>query len=231
IDVEYGANQIHLDGEDLAPGGEYIFVLSLSSTEKGDNIINVAVTGTAYYEHSEDDSITDNSDVYTIEDSSSLIVGNRYVYSEPNIEEGGSINVLLIERALGLLSAIGLIVSLVFSGILKPFALKIEKFVGGGAQRVKLHCRSSQGVMFLSLIHGMLLPFSPHASSLRGLVLGVPLFIIMGLLGYIGWKQNILRPRWGNERWKRIHLILSILAVAIVISHAVLDGTEFAWLR
>jgi hypothetical protein len=231
IDVEYGANQIHMEGEDLASGGEYTFVLPLSSTDKGDNTINVAVTGTAYHEHSEDDSVTDNSDVYTIEDSSSLVVGNRFVYSEPDIDEGGSINVLLIERALGLLSALGLMVSLAFSGILKPVALRIEKFVGGGAQRVKLHCRSSQGLLFLSLIHGLLLPLSPHASTLRGLVLGVPLFIIMGLLGYIGWKQNVLRKQWGNEKWKRVHLILSILAVAIVISHAVLDGTEFAWLR
>jgi hypothetical protein len=232
MDVEYGADQIVLDGENLAPGQEFTFSVPLTSTDKGDNMINVAITGTAHYEHKEeDDSVTTDSYSYTIDKSSELTVGNRFVYTEPDINGGGSINVLLMERVLGLLSAFGLMLSLAFSSLFYPVYSRVEKFVGGGAKRVKWHCRISQGILGISLIHGILLPFSPHASNLRGLLPGTSAFLIMGVLGYVGWKQNVLRPRWGNDRWKRVHLILSILAVIIVIAHAFMDGTDFAWLR
>jgi hypothetical protein len=231
IDVEYGADQIVLEGENIPPGGDFTFSIPLTSTDKGDNTIYVAITGVAHHEHSEDDSVTTDSYSYTMEESSDLKVGDKFVYSEPDLSGGGSVNVLLIERALGLLSALGLGVSLAFSSVFKPVYSRIEKMIGGAAKRVKWHCRSSQGLLFISLIHGILLPFSPHASTLRGLLPGATALIIMGFLGYIGWKQSTLRKSWGNERWKRIHLILSIMAVVIVIAHAVLDGTDFAWLR
>jgi hypothetical protein len=158
-------------------------------------------------------------------------VGTKLVYSEPELHESGSINILLLERILGILSAIGLMGSLGFSSIFSPVYSRIERFVGGAASRVKWHCRISKVMLFFSLIHGILLPFSPHASTLRGLLPGTLAFLILGGLGYIGWRQNILRKSWGNEKWKRIHLILSVFAVIIVIAHAVMDGTDFAWLR
>jgi uncharacterized protein affecting Mg2+/Co2+ transport len=230
INVEYGAGQIIMQGEDLSPGGEFVFKLPLLSTNKGENKINVAVTGTAYHEHAEDD-VTENSGEYTIGDSSSLKVGSKFVYSEPDVEREGSFSIVLMERVLGLLSAIGLVVSLGFSGIYGPVSSRMENLVGGAAQRVKWHCRSSKGILFLSLMHGILLPLSPHAANLRGLLPGTLAFILMGVLGYIGWKQNVLRKQWGNEKWKRIHLMFSITIIIIVIYHAVMDGTDFAWLR
>jgi hypothetical protein len=232
IDVEYGLNQILLEGPDLAPGEDHIFVLPLSSTDMGDNTISVALTGTAYHEHTEeDDSDATDSDVYTIEESWSITVGNRFVYEEPDIDDRGSVNVLLLERILGLLSGILLVVSIGFSSMVPWVAQRVDRIVGGAVKRIKWHCRISQVLLALSLIHGILLPFSPHASSLRGLLPGTQAFVIMGILGYIGWKQNTLRKQWGNEKWKRIHLILSILAVVIVALHAIMDGTDFAWLR
>jgi uncharacterized membrane protein len=112
-----------------------------------------------------------------------------------------------------------------------PVSSRLEKIVGSAAKRVRWHCRVSQALLLLALIHGMLLAVSPHAATLRGLVPGTFAFVIMGFLGYIGWKQNTLRPRWGNENWKRVHLIFTILAVVIITIHAVLDGSDFAWLR
>ncbi len=232
VDVEYGANQIALDGENLAPGQDYTFSIPLVSTDKGDNVINVAVTGTAHHEHTdEDDSVTTDSYSYSIEKSSELTVGNRFVYTEPDLNGGGSLSVLLLERVLGILSAIGLMASLAFSSLFYPVYSRVERIVGGGTKRVKWHCRISQGLLGIALIHGILMPFSPHASNLRGLLPGTSAFLIMGFLGYVGWKQNVLRPKWGNERWKRVHLVLSILAVVVVIAHAFMDGTDFAWLR
>lgn len=232
IDVEYGADQIIMEGPNLAEGEVYTFTIPLSSLEQGDNTINVAVLATAFHEHTEeDDSVTSDSYDYVIEESSDVKVGNKLVYNPPSDSQKGSFNVLIYERILGLLSMIILFVSIGFSSILKPVSSRVEKIVGGATKRVKWHCRISQILLGISLIHGLLLAVSPHASSARGLLLGTPAFIIMGFLGYIGWQQNTLRPKWGNENWKRIHLIFTLLTVIIVFLHAILDGSDFAWLR
>jgi hypothetical protein len=231
IDVEYGADQIILEGPNLAEGQEHTFIVPFSSTEKGENTINVVVTGTAFHDHGEDDPLFVDSEDAIVEESSNIKVGNKLVYNPPSDNGKTSFNVLLYERVLGLLSAIILFVSIGFSSLLQVVSSRVEKIVGGRAKRIKWHCRISQGLLGISLIHGLLLAVSPHAAILRGIVLGPPAFIIMGFLGYIGWKQNTLRPKWGNEKWKRVHLIFTLLAVAIVILHALLDGSDFAWLR
>jgi hypothetical protein len=76
-----------------------------------------------------------------------------------------------------------------------------------------------------------MLPFSPYARSLKGLALGIPAFIILTALGYFGWQQKPFKKKWGYERWQKLHLVLTIMAVAIVAIHAILEGTDFAWLR
>jgi hypothetical protein len=231
IDVEYSADQIYMEGPNLAEGEDYTFIIPFTSTQKGDNTITVEVRGTAYHDHEDEDPIFVDSEDAQVEETSNLKVGSKLVYNAPSDDERSSFNVLLYERVLGLLSALILIISIGFSGLLKPVSSRLEKLVGGASQRTKWHCRVSQVLLLLALIHGMLLAVSPHSATLRGLLLGTPAFIIMGFLGYIGWKQNILRPQWGNKMWKKVHLIFTILLIILVILHALLDGSDFAWLR
>ncbi|UCE72886.1 MAG: hypothetical protein JSV56_07570, partial [Methanomassiliicoccales archaeon] len=98
-------------------------------------------------------------------------------------------------------------------------------------KRIKWHCRTSFFLLLISFAHGIMLPFSPHAAAQRGLAPGTSAFIVLGILGYIGWQQVPLKKKLGAKRWRMIHLILTILVVIIVIAHAVMDGTDFAWLR
>lgn len=232
IDVEYGVDQIYLGGNDLASGEKYTFVLPLKSTTKGDNTINVAVTGTASYEHDEnEDPLPSDNEEYTFEESSDLLVGDKLVYQPPDEDFQGSINILLLERVFGLLSFLLLVISVGLAGLIKPVSTRVEKIIGGAAKRVKWHCRVSSIMIIFSLIHGIMLPYSPHASSLRGLVPGTLAFTLFGILGYIGWQQKPLKKRWGIETWRRLHLVLTIAVVVIVLVHALLDGSDFAWLR
>lgn len=232
IDVEYSASLQILQGPDLAPGEEHIFVWPLKSLSKGENTVNVAVSGTAYYEHSEnDDSVTTDSKEYTFDESSSLKVGDKLVYQSPNEDFQGSMDILFLERITGLLSGVFLILSIAFCGYFKPLCSTIEKITEGRANRCKWHCRVSLVLLFIALFHGLLLPFSPYARTLTGLALGTPAFLILGALGYIGWQQKILMKQWGMEKWRKLHLVLTIAVVIIVIIHAVLDGSDFAWLR
>ncbi|UCG70875.1 MAG: ferric reductase-like transmembrane domain-containing protein [Thermoplasmata archaeon] len=232
IDVEYGVDQIYLKGEDLAPGGKFTFVLPIKSTTKGENIVDVAVKGTAHYEHGEnDDPLTSDNHDYTIEGSSGVLIGDKLVYEPPDEDFQGSIGILVWERVFGLLSGLLLLISVGFSGLIKPVSTIAEKIVGGAAKRVKWHCRVSLILIIFSLIHGVMLPYSPHASSLRGLVPGTLAMICFGILGYIGWQQKPLKKRWGVENWRRLHLILTIAVVVIVLVHAIMDGSDFAWLR
>ncbi|MEE9151884.1 MAG: hypothetical protein V3U20_08655 [Thermoplasmata archaeon] len=232
IDVEYSTDQIFLQGSDLGPGEEYTFVLPLKSKAQGDNTINVIVTGTAYHEHEEnDDPLITDSDEYTYEESSNLRVGNRFVYEPPEGEFEFSVNILLLERITGLLSALLLVLSIGLCGYYRPLCSRIEKITGGKAKRCKWHCRVSLVLLLISFIHGLMLPFSPYASTLRGLVLGTSAFMILGALGYIGWQQNSFKKRWGYEKWCRVHMLLTVAVVVIVVAHALLDGSDFSWLR
>ncbi|UCE35982.1 MAG: ferric reductase-like transmembrane domain-containing protein [Thermoplasmata archaeon] len=232
MDVEYSVEQQLLKGPDLGSGESHTFTWPLSSSEKGDNTVLIAVSGTAHHEHSEnEDPLTTDSKDYTIEKSSNLKVGDKYVYEPPKEEFQGSISILLLERVTGLLSGVLLILSIGLCGYLKPISSWIEKVTGGRASRIKWHCRVSLVLIFLSLLHGIMLPFSPHARSLKGLALGTTAFLALTALGYLGWQQKPLKKRLGMDTWSRLHLILTIAAVAIVVIHALLEGSDFAWLR
>jgi hypothetical protein len=232
IDVEYGVDQLIFQGPDLAPGEKHTFVLPLKSMSKGENTIKTAVSATAYHEHSESDDplITDSKD-YTIEESWNLEVGEKFVYEPPDEEFQGTVSILLLERITGLLAGLLLIFSIVLCGYLKPLSSRVEGFLGGKVKRIKWHCWVSLLLLSTSLFHGILLPFSPHARSLKGLALGIPAFLILTALGYFGWQQGSLRKKWGAEKWSKVHLLLTILAVIIVAIHAILEGSDFAWLR
>ncbi len=232
IDVEYSLNQILLEGPDLAPGEEHTFIWPLRSLAKGDNTINVTVRGTAYHEHSDnEDPLISDSDEYTYRDASQVKVGDKYVYQPPEEDSPIRIDILLLERITGILAGVLLLLSIAMCGYFKPLCSTVEKITAGRANRCKWHCRVSLLLLLIAIIHGMLMPFSPHASSLRGLLPGIPALAILGFLGYIGWQQKPLKKRWGNERWKMVHLLLTIMVVVIVVVHAVLDGSDFSWLR
>jgi hypothetical protein len=228
-DVQYDLKQSKLTGPDLGPGDEYTFSWSLRSVSKGDNKVLVVVSGTAHHDH-EDPSHPD-SELYTYDSSSELEVGDRFVYAPPEREWEQAISVIDIERATGILSAVVLLVSVVLSGLYRPMRIRIEGMLGGAGKRIRWHCRISFFLILLSFVHGILLPFSPHAFTLRGLALGSSAFVILGALGFVGLYQKSLIERWGAKNWGKVHLVLTILAVIIVIVHAVLDGTDFAWLR
>lgn len=229
IDVEYGLGQMRLEGPDLGPGEKHTFTWKLHSTKRGDNAVDVLVSGLAHHEHGEVEA--EESEEYTEEETRDLEVGDKLVHTPPGDTLYFGNPVLAMERTLGLLSALFLLISAAFSGIYTPVQTRVEKLVGGAAKRVRWHCRTSLLLLMMSGIHGILLPFSPHASSFRGLSLGVPSFLAMGALGYLGWQQQTYIKRLGKDKWKKIHLVLTILVLLMVAAHATLDGSDFAWLR
>jgi hypothetical protein len=229
VDVQYGVGQMRLEGPDLGPGEKHTFTWPLRSTTKGDNTIEVDVSCTAYHEHGEVEA--ENSEDYSETETRDLTVGDKLVYSAPDEEVFNRDQILLYERILGLLSAVILILSIGLSGMFKPLNKRVERFLGGTSRRVTMHCSVSFVLLLISGFHGILLSQSPHLSNLTGLALGVPSFLIMGVLGYVGWQRKSLTKRWGSEKWRKIHLWLTILVVIIVALHAILDGSDFAWLR
>lgn len=229
IDVQYENRKSVQSGPDLGPGDEHTFSWSLRSIAKGENTVSVIVSGTAHHDH-ENPSHPD-SELYTYDASSEIEVGDRYVYNPPDKEWEQELSIIDIERVTGIFSALVLIISIVLSGMFKPMRNKIEGLLGGAARRVKWHCGISFVLILLAFLHGILLPFSPHASTLRGLALGSSAFIVLGLLGFVGLYQKPMIARWGAKNWSRLHLMLTILTIIVVIIHAALDGTDFAWLR
>jgi succinate dehydrogenase hydrophobic anchor subunit len=232
IDVEYGVDQLIFQGPDLAPGEKHTFAVPLKSISKGENTIKTVVSATAYYEHSEnEDPLTTDSNDYTLEESWNIKVGDKLVYEPPKEDFQGTVSILLLERITGLLAGLLLIFSIAFCGYFKPLCNTVEKFTNGRANRCKWHCRISLLMLITASLHGIMLPFSPHARSLKGLALGTTAFLILTALGYFGWQQGPFRKKWGAQKWSKVHLFLTILAVIIVAIHAILEGSDFAWLR
>jgi hypothetical protein len=229
IDVQYEQRQSVQSGPDLGPGDEHTFSWTLRSIAKGKNTVTVIVSGTAYHDH-EDPSHPD-SELYTYSISSEMEIGDKYVYSPPEKEWEQELSIIDFERATGILSALVLIISIALSGLFMPLRNRVEGLIGGTAGRIKWHCVISFVLILLAFLHGILLPFSPHVSTLRGLALGSFSFIALGLLGFVGLYQKPLTKRWGAKNWSRLHLMLTILTVIVVIIHAASDGTDFAWLR
>ncbi|UCE37570.1 MAG: hypothetical protein JSW00_19305 [Thermoplasmata archaeon] len=229
IDVQYDLEKSRQSGPDLGPGDEHTFSWSLRSIAKGGNTVLVIVSGTAHHDH--DDPSHPDSELYTYDASSELEVGDRYVYNPPEREWEQAISIIDIERTTGIISAVVLIVSIVLSGLYKPMRIRIEGVLKGAGNRTSWHCRISFVLILLSFVHGMLLPFSPHATTLRGLAFGSFAFFVLGALGFVGLYQKSLIARWGADNWRRLHLLLTILTVIVVIVHAASDGTDFAWLR
>jgi hypothetical protein len=229
IDVMYEHRMSVQSGPDLGPGDEHTFSWPLKSIAKGENTVKVTVSGTAYHDHEEPSH--PDSEEYNYDISSEILVGDRYVYNPPEKEWEQEVSIIDIERATGILSALILIISIALSGMFKPMRNRIEGLIGGIARRVKWHCRISFGLILLAFLHGILLPFSPHASTLRGLALGSASFIVLGALGFVGLYQKPLTNKWGAKNWSRLHLILTIITIIVVIVHATSDGTDFAWLR
>jgi hypothetical protein len=85
----------------------------------------------------------------------------------------------------------------------------------------------------LSIYHGIMLAWGPFSQVWLGnwMVLGYASAAVMGVSSVNGIAQKWMTARIGNRGWLWVHRASIILALIFVSVHAVMMGTDSAFLR
>ena len=145
------------------------------------------------------------------------IMATRVVPAPP-----GSGTLRVTGRLTGMLS-LGLLITSIVLGAVKA----------GGTRRVRIHCAISWFIVGLALYHGLMLVWGPYSRVMWGnfLVLGYASAAVMGVSGANGLLQGWMSRKTGHKTWLWMHRITLVLAVVLVMIHALAIGTDFSAIR
>jgi hypothetical protein len=128
----------------------------------------------------------------------------------------------LTGRVTGILS-LSLLITSVVLGLVKT----------GGKRRVRVHCAVSWFIIGLSLYHGLMLVYGPYNRVWLGnwVLLGYISAAVMGVSGVNGLTQDWMSKKLSYRTWIWIHRITLIVAIVLVVIHALQMGTDFKFIR
>jgi len=219
VDVQYGMGEGgEMRGPELGPGDSYTFTWTFQAgRESGANEVQVKVSSTIYYDHT-DPSIEDEAG-YSDTASSEVLIGTGFAFGTTGSGSGtGALSV--VGRVTGMLTLLFLALSIV-----------VIVMQGNAKRKQRVHCWMGYAVLPLTIIHIVVLYVGPFRGIWSGLWSGIIDTLAVTALAYTGYKKKELADKWGYDKWKRYHLYLAILALMINIAHAVVNGTDFAFLR
>jgi hypothetical protein len=222
VEVSYGSQDAELMGKNLAPGDEYVFIWNMeSSQEMGPNQVEVMITGTAYFQHNNPS--TQSEETFSYTEGSEVVVGGTLQYDAPEDVKDNTAALKLIGRVSGMLLLFGLLASVTLvSGI------NLGKY---SKYRMKVHCFGSFLLIPITGIHVVVLYLGPYRGLLVGFWSGLIDLAVISVLVYSGYDQSRFVKLFGQEKWKKYHYYLALLALFINLAHAVIYGTDFAGLR
>jgi len=215
IDVTYAREDApHITAPDLSTGESFSDGWEITSLEKGDNSVTVLVSGSVYHAHADPD--IESSSAFTVEVSSDILVGDRFIEGNAGDGAGGSsITSTVPGRIIGLLTYILLILAFTTNSrinITRPL--------------VPYHGILSRAAVGLAVLHWTLLYLGPYAETSTGLFSGLIGLTLFGVLAFTGqFMDGVDGPN------RRIHLVLSMTLVALMTAHMLLLGTDFAFIR
>jgi hypothetical protein len=128
----------------------------------------------------------------------------------------------LMGRATGIVSLALLITSIVI-GLVKM----------GKARRARVHCAVSWFILGLSVYHGLILLLGPYSTLTLGtyVILGYASAAVMGVASVNGLINKWMSKKLGYKGWLWIHRIGTIVAITLVVIHAIMMGTDTAFIR
>lgn len=214
-EVEYGLDYTIQDAPDLAPGEDHTFTFKLRGVVQGTNGVDLAVSCTAYHDHME---AGHDEQAYGSEDILSFEVGDELVGGNGGSGGGGSDGGLLTAgQALGFLSAVLLAISVATSGHLPKLP-----------RRAQYHCWSSYALAGTFIVHWTLLWAGPYGSTLGGIGTGSVMLLCILFLAVSGARPDLVDGKVADMPWKRLHRYVTYLLLAVLVAHALLNGSHFA---
>lgn len=209
----------------VGPGESATISVPLTSNSRGINNITYYFEATAMYDHSGNGV---DEDVYTSDGTQTLVVGDDYSYSKPEAKISVSTSMWILGRVLGFVTVILFIASFLSGGTIKRLKIWIDKRM---KNRHRWHCVISFASMVSVVVHLAVLYLGFYSGTWKGLLSGsIPLFLMV-IVGITGWKKDKIVEMSSEKTWRRVHFWLSILAVLLIVIHAIAEGTDLAFLR
>lgn len=209
----------------LGPGGSTTISVPLVSGYRGINNISYYFEATATYDHSGNGV---DEDEYFSEGTHSMKVGDQLSYSQPEEITSAATSLWIMGRILGFIAALLLAASFLTGGSIKGLKRWLD---GLSDNRKRWHCVISFATIVTVFIHLLVLYIGYYSGSWKGIFSGGIPLIFMFMVGFTGWQKDRIVEASSEKAWRRIHLWLSVLAVVLMIFHAVSEGTDLAFLR
>jgi hypothetical protein len=220
VEVEYGSGSMVLYGpDDLQQDDSHTFVFTLRGAVEGPNGVTVTVSGACVHGHSGGD--YDEED-YTLEETVPIEVGDEFSYGVrgDDDEDSGASGLLAAGRALGIVSAALLVVSILTSGNLRWLP-----------RRGRVHCLSSYALGGTFLLHWALLWVGPYGGTAGGIFTGSLLLVSVAVLLVTGARPGVLDGKVMGLTSRRLHRLMTYAMVLVLVVHVLINGSSLAFVR
>lgn len=218
ITMEYGPDYAYEVGSDLSQGDSQTFSFRMLGFSKGSGEVLVSVRAVAFHEHTGQG---EDYQSFTWDDTLAIEVGDELVDGDGDDGGGGRrTSLLAVGQALGFISAILLVGSVVTSGHLPKLP-----------HRRREHCYISKALAGVFLIHWLILWVGPYGSTMGGIGTGGVMLVLILVLALGGARPQLLEGRllgWSN---RVLHRNLTYVLVLVLVVHVLLNGSHFAVLR
>jgi hypothetical protein len=210
---------------DIDAMGEETIRFTLTSGKRGENIIAYSVSAEAYHGH---DGGGVDSDVYTMDGSSKLEVGDEMVRAGVERRISTVTSLWYMGRFMGFFTAGSFLASFLSGGSIRGLRIWLD---GRFRKRKNWHCIVSITTVISALVHMIVLYSGVYGGTYKGLGLGLAATLFMTVIGITGAMRNGIVRRTGDLNWRRLHFWLSVTVIIIFVIHGIKEGTDLGFLR
>jgi hypothetical protein len=234
IVIEHGKGPVEsLAAQDIGPGGSHTFEWSVIAEGEGSGTISFNVTSFVHHDHDveeEDGKPVEDDATYHLEWELGSEVGSELRFSTQKIAASTGVDGWVLGRVFAFIAASSFILSTLLGGTIGPLRRGLDKMIGPGMRR-KAHCTLAFIAISLVAVHVTALYTGLYSGTSKGLLEGGIALTGMALLALTGSFTRPISKRIGDRGWRILHLDLTIAVLVVLSIHAVIEGTEFAFLR
>lgn len=216
-------SQVRIDS--IGSLGEQRVKFKLRSYEKGEGTISYRVVADAYYAH---EGRGTDLDTYEETGTMSLTVGEDFTYNRATSSVSSIKALWITGRIFGFISVALYLTSFMTGGVSKRLKKAVYKRVKKARQ---WHCVISFGALLSVIVHIATLYSGVYSGTWRGIYLGGAALLLMTIVSLTGIFRDSLVRSIGDRNWRRVHFWSSIAIILLFMIHAVLQGTDLAFLR
>ncbi len=228
IEVDRGSGRTDTqEGPNIGPGGSHGFEWKIMTSGQGSGDIRFQVSAMVHHDHEEDEQ--DDAE-YQLEGSWDVRTGEHVKYGTFRTHRPSSDMGWVIGRVFAFIAASSFMMSTLLGGTIGALKRGLDRLIGQN-NRKRAHCWISYIAVLSVAVHVLLLYTGPYSGTTEGLLLGGTALAGMIGIALTGSFSKSLSRKMGDKNWRFIHLGLTILVLIVLSIHAVLEGTEFAFLR